>query len=254
LSTNNNTLFIGKVLLELEEVDSTNSYAMNLLSKNKPSEGTVISAHDQTEGRGQIGSNWESEAGKNITISLFLYPSFLPIKQQFLLNQAMSLSVFDFISRFIKTDVKIKWPNDIVVNDKKIAGTLIQNILAGNHFQTSIIGIGINVNQTYFRSDVPNPTSLKLETKSENDLQNLVNLLCCDIEKRYLQLRADHSSIIQKEYLSNLYRYQEDAIYQRMDNDAVFSGKIIGVDESGKLLIDHTKGQSAFSIKEVKFL
>ena len=254
MSTNNNTLFIGKVLLELEEVDSTNSYAMNLLSKNKPSEGTVISAWNQTNGRGQIGSNWDSEAGKNITISLILYPTFLPIKQQFILNQAMSLGVFDFISRFINTEVKIKWPNDIVVKDKKIAGTLIQNILSSNHFQTSIIGIGVNVNQTFFRSNLPNPTSLKLETKSESDLQNLINLLCSNIEKRYLQLRADHFSIIQKEYLSNLYRYQEDAIYQRMDNDNVFSGKIIGVDESGKLLIDHRRGQSSFSVKEVKFL
>ena len=254
MTTINNTLFIGKVLLQLEEVDSTNSYAIDLLSKNKPSEGTVISAWKQTNGRGQIGSSWESEAGKNITVSLILYPSFLPIKQQFLLNQIMSLSIFDFISRFINAEVKIKWPNDIVVKNKKIAGTLIQNILSPNNFQTSIIGIGINVNQTFFKSETPNPTSIKLETNTENDLQNLINLLCCDIEKRYLQLRADHSSIIQKEYLSNLYRYQEDAIYQRMDNDEVFSGKIIGVDESGKLIIDHTKGQSAFSIKELKFL
>jgi BirA family biotin operon repressor/biotin-[acetyl-CoA-carboxylase] ligase len=254
LSTNNNTLFIGKVLLQLEEVNSTNSYAIELLSKNKPSEGTVISAWNQTQGRGQIGSNWESEAGKNITISLVLYPTFLPIKQQFLLNQAISLSVFDFISRFINAEVKIKWPNDIVVSDKKIAGTLIQNILSSNNFQTSIIGIGVNVNQSFFKSDTPNPTSIKLETKGENDLKNLIDLLCNDIEKRYLQLRADKASIIQREYLSNLYRYQEDAIYQRMDNDAIFSGKIVGVEESGKLIIDHSKGQAIFSIKEVKFL
>ncbi len=254
MSTNNNTLFIGKVLLQLEQVDSTNSYALELLSKNKPSEGTVISAWNQSQGRGQIGSGWESEAGKNITISLILYPTFLPIKQQFLLNQAISLSVFDFISRFINAQVKIKWPNDILVGDKKIAGTLIQNILYSDNFQTSIIGIGINVNQTLFLSDAPNPTSLKLETKSENELPNLIDLLCSDIEKRYLQLRSDKSSIIEKEYLSNLYRFREDAIYQRMDNDEVFSGKIVGLEESGKLIIDHAKGQTVFSIKEVKFL
>ena len=164
------------------------------------------------------------------------------------------MSVFDFISRFINTQVKIKWPNDILVGNKKIAGTLIQNTLYSNNFQTSIIGIGINVNQTFFLSDAPNPTSLKLETKSENELPILIDLLCCDIEKRYLQLRSDKSSIIQKEYLSNLYRFQENAIYQRTDNEDIFSGKIVGVDESGKLIIDHTKGQAVFSIKEVKFL
>jgi BirA family transcriptional regulator, biotin operon repressor / biotin---[acetyl-CoA-carboxylase] ligase len=254
LSTNNNTLFVGKVLLHLKELDSTNAYALNLLSKNKPSEGTVISAWNQTKGRGQIGSEWESEAGKNITISLILYPTFLPIRKQFLLNQAISLSIFDFISRFLNNEVKIKWPNDILVGDKKIAGILIQNILSSNNYQTSIVGLGINVNQISFKNFTPNPTSIILETKIESDLENLISLLCDDIEKRYLQLRANNISIIQQNYLSNLYHFGEDAIYRRMDNEEVFSGKIVGVDESGKLIIDHPKGQSVFSMKEVKFL
>ncbi len=254
MNNNSNTLFIGKVLLHLEELDSTNAYALNLLSKNKPSEGTVISAWKQTKGRGQIGSEWESEAGKNITLSVILYPTFLLINQQFLLNQTISLSIFDFISRFVNTEVKIKWPNDILVRDKKIAGILIQNTLSANIFHTSIIGIGINTNQTIFKSDAPNPTSVKLETNQENDLNKFIALLCENIEKRYLQLRSRNESIIQKDYLSNLYRFQEDAIYQRIDNEDVFSGKIVGIDESGKLLIDHKKGQSAFSMKEVKFL
>ena len=107
--------------MQFDELDSTNSYAIELLSKNKPSEGTVISAWNQAKGRGQIGSSWESEAGKNLTISLILYPTFLPIKQQFLLNQAISLSIYDFISRFIKNGVSIKWPNDILLNGKKVA-------------------------------------------------------------------------------------------------------------------------------------
>lgn len=254
MSTNNNTLFVGKVLLHLKELDSTNAYALNLLSKNKPSEGTVISAWNQTCGRGQIGSNWESEAGKNITMSLILYPNFLPIKQQFLLNQAISLSVFDFVSRFVSAEVKIKWPNDVFVNNKKIAGILIQNSLSSNIFQSSVIGLGININQTIFKSDAPNPTSVKLETDNENNLEDLMELLCADLEKRYLQLRSGNISLIQQSYLNNLYRFQEDAIYQRMDNQEIFSGKIVGTDETGKLLVDHNKGQSAFSMKTIKFL
>ena len=240
--------------MQFDELDSTNSYAIELLSKNKPSEGTVISAWNQAKGRGQIGSSWESEAGKNLTISLILYPTFLPIKQQFLLNQAISLSIYDFISRFIKNGVCIKWPNDILVFDKKIAGTLIQNILSSNIFQTSIVGVGLNVNQTQFLSDAPNPTSLKIETNKDFELLNTIELLCGDIEKRYLQLRSDKSGIIQKDYLSKLFRYQEDAIYQRMDNNEVFNGKIVGIEDSGKLIIDHSNGQSSFSIKEIKFL
>ena len=254
MSTNINTLFIGKVLLQLERVDSTNSYAIELLSKNKPSEGTVISTYNQSDGRGQIGSKWESEPGKNITLSLILYPSFLPIKQQFLLNQVISLSVFDFISKHVKSEVKIKWPNDIMVDNRKVAGTLIQNILSSNVFQTSVIGIGVNVNQTIFKSDAPNPTSIKLETNSDLLIDEQIKLLCNDIEKRYLQLRANNQSIIKRDYLNNLYRFQEDAIYQQAENGEVFSGKIVGVDESGKLIIDHQKGQSMFSMKEIKFL
>ena len=254
MNTNNNTLFIGKVLMHLDELNSTNAYALDLLSKNKPSEGTVISAWKQTNGRGQIGSSWESEAGQNITISIILYPKFLPVKQQFRLNQAISLSIYDFISQLIDADVKIKWPNDIFVRDKKIAGTLIQNIISSNNFQASIIGLGINVNQILFQSDAPNPTSIKLETNQESDIKKLIALLCNKIEKRYLQLRSDSYLIIQKDYLNNLYRFQEDAIYQRMDNEEIFSGKIVGIDETGKLLIDHKKGQTAFSMKEVKFL
>lgn len=252
--TNNNTLFIGKVLLHLKELNSTNAYALNLLTKNKPGEGTVVSAWNQTQGRGQIGSSWESEAGKNITISIILYPSFLPIRQQFILNQAISLGIFDFISKFISTQVKIKWPNDLLVRDKKIAGTLIQNILSSNIFQSSVIGVGINVNQVLFKSDAPNPTSLKLETKKEYDVNSLIDLLCSAIEKRYLQLRAGNISILQQDYLNNLHQFQEEAIYQRTDNREIFSGKIVGIDESGKLIIDHKKGQSAFSMKEVRFL
>lgn len=252
--TNNNTLFIGKVLLHLKELNSTNAYALNLLTKNKPGEGTVVSAWNQTQGRGQIGSSWESEAGKNITISIILYPSFLPIRQQFILNQAISLGIFDFISKFISTQVKIKWPNDLLVRDKKIAGILIQNILSSNIFQSSVIGVGINVNQVLFKSDAPNPTSLKLETKKEYDVNSLIDLLCSAIEKRYLQLRAGNISILQQDYLNNLHQFQEEAIYQRTDNQEIFSGKIVGIDESGKLIIDHKKGQSAFSMKEVRFL
>lgn len=240
--------------MHLKELNSTNAYALNLLTKNKPGEGTVVSAWNQTQGRGQIGSSWESEAGKNITISIILYPSFLPIRQQFILNQAISLGIFDFISKFISTQVKIKWPNDLLVRDKKIAGILIQNILSSNIFQSSVIGVGINVNQVLFKSDAPNPTSLKLETKKEYDVNSLIDLLCSAIEKRYLQLRAGNISILQQDYLNNLHQFQEEAIYQRTDNQEIFSGKIVGIDESGKLIIDHKKGQSAFSMKEVRFL
>lgn len=249
-----NTLFIGKVLLNFTKLVSTNTYALSLVSKNKPSEGTVISAWSQSGGRGQIGNTWESEAGKNITISIILYPFFIPIRKQFVLNQAISLGVLDFLSNFIDTDLKVKWPNDIYVKDKKIAGILIQNTLSKSIIQSSIVGIGININQTEFRSDAPNPTSLSLESSGGFEPENLIPELCKTIEKRYLQLRALDFEVLKKDYLQGLYRFQEDAIFQRADTKEAFSGKIVGLDDAGRLKIDTNKGESVFSFKEVKFL
>ena len=151
---------IGNNHIRLNRVNSTNKYAVEMIAKSKPIEGTVISASFQYEGRGQIGRFWESEAEKNITCSTILRPDFLEASDQFQLNIAISLALHDFISHFLDNkDVKIKWPNDIYVGDKKIAGILLQNSLIGKKVNSTIVGTGININQTEFSGDVPNPTS-----------------------------------------------------------------------------------------------
>ncbi len=249
-----NTLFVGKVLKELPKLASTNQYALSLLSKSKPIEGTVISTDDQYQGRGQIGSGWESEPRKNITISLILYPTFLPIKNQFLLNQAISLSVMDCIQKFLPGNVKIKWSNDIYIENNKVSGILIQNNLSNSRIYSSIIGIGINVNQTKFITQPPNPTSFKLETWQEFDLQVVRNELCHCLEIRYLQLKAGKIALLQDDYLQNLYRFEKMALYQRLNED-VFYGKIIGIENSGKLKIEDEFGVvESFAVKEIRFL
>ncbi len=235
------------------KLDSTNQFATEYLSKNNPSEGTVISTHCQDKGRGQIGSQWESEPDKNISLSVILYPNFVEIQQQFLLSQTISLGVFDFIRKHLGQNIKVKWPNDIYVKDKKVAGTLIQNTLTANKFQSSVVGIGININQQTFLSDAPNPTSFKMETGKDFDLDEMTKDLCWAVEKRYLQLRAQQKQIIQQDYLNNLYRFMEDGLFQRPDG-TIFNGKIIGVTEQGKLRLVHNKGEELFEIKEVKFL
>ena len=126
------TLFIGRNHIEVPSVNSTNEYAPTLLSKSKPPEGTVISTQDQYAGRGQIGSSWESQPGKNISLSIILYPIFLPIAQQFLLNQCISLAIFDLADKYFPKKTEIKWPNDIYVKGKKVAGILIQNTISGS--------------------------------------------------------------------------------------------------------------------------
>ncbi len=247
-----NTLFVGKVRHHFAQLASTNGYATELLSKNKPTEGTIITTDYQVDGRGQIGNKWESEARKNLTFSIILYPTFLQIRDQFLLNQAISLAVLDFTINFTNNFVKVKWSNDIYVFNNKIAGILIQNTLSGSKISTSIVGIGLNINQTEFQS-APNPTSLKLETAQDFDLNEMLNRLLWYIECRYLQLKAGRHDFLRQDYLQHLYRYAEDALYQRPDG-TIFSGKITGISPIGQLLISHQKGEEAFGFKEVKFV
>ena len=253
MNTIKKTLFIGKNFLHFDMLASTNEHATKILSKSTPPDGTVISTYNQHQGKGQSGSNWESEPDKNISLTLILYPSFLLARQQFLLNQAISLGVRDFTSMYANNRVKIKWSNDIYVNDNKIAGILIQNTLMGQNIHSSIVGIGININQTKFLSDAPNPTSLQLETQQNYSLTELTELLCWKIEVRYLQLRQNAIQNLRLDYLEHLYRYMEDALYQEPEGE-IFQGRIIGIEDSGKLLLQSKKGQHSYAMKEVKFI
>ena len=248
-----NTLFIGKVFHEFPSLPSTNLYAAELLSKSKPSEGTVISAVHQTAGRGQIGSSWEAEAGQNLTLSVILYPSFLPVHRQFLLNQAVALSVKDFITRYTEKPVKVKWPNDIYIGEEKVAGILIQTSLNQKGFQNCIVGVGINVNQRVFSPLLPNPTSLHLATGRSYELPSLIEDYCLFLEQRYLQLKGGQWQAIGEEYLRHLYRMGKKTRFERTEGEQ-FTGEIAGIGASGQLLIRHGGTEEAFHLKEIKML
>lgn len=252
LLRNKNTLFVGKVFLHFPTLPSTNLYAQELLSKSKPSEGTVISTFNQTAGRGQIGSSWISEPGSNLTLSVILYPSFLDIRRQFLLNQAVSLAVRDFVAKYVQKNVFVKWPNDIYVEGRKIAGILLQSALAGNRMESVVAGVGVNVNQVHFPDDIPNPTSLRLETGEELDLEELSGALCLFLEQRYLQLKKDDFPVLQQDYRSALFGFQQKRKFQYPDGRS-FEGKIIGIAETGKLLIERENRVETFGLKEVIF-
>lgn len=252
-----NPLFTGKEITELESVDSTNSYATELLKHRRLTEGHVVWAKRQTQGRGQRGNVWESEPGSNVTLSVILYPTFLPPGKQFYLTQAISLGVCDFVSYYLnrcgaQRPVFIKWPNDIFAGDQKIAGILIENSLRGAQIAAAVTGIGINVNQSVFNS--PNdPTSLRLLTGHTFDIRACVHDLCAFIEPRYLQLRAGKIALLQEEYHSRMYRMDEWSYYRA--GDRVFAGRISGVTDEGRLLVDAESGERlVFDFKEVTFL
>lgn len=245
------TLFIGQQHIKLSRIDSTNRYAQDLAKNGLLHNGAIISATEQFSGKGQRGSTWHSFAGKNLTISIFLKPSFLKANQQFLISQCIALAVCDCVKLYCKNHVFIKWPNDILINDKKAAGILIENTLKNDYIDYSIIGIGLNVNQCEFEN-LPQATSLKLQTGNDFLIDEVLNDLCKQIEKRYFQLIND-SSAIQKNYLENLYRYKSFANYHYKGNE-VFA-QIIDIDDNGKLILEKEDGEILnCDLKEVAFV
>lgn len=223
----------------MPSVDSTNEYAKLLLSKSTPADGTVIFAREQTAGKGQFGKKWESVAGKNLTFSVIFYPHFLESQQAYRLHQVISLALHDFFeSLYVQT--RIKWPNDIYVADTKLAGILIENALLKEQLSYSVVGIGINVNQTIFSADVPHPVSLKILLKKEFDLSSLLNQFFPFLETRYLQLKRGETEALKSAYQSLLYTLNEKRIFKTSAEN--YEGMIRGVDDSGRLIIETASG------------
>lgn len=244
---------IGGHVIHLPSVDSTNLFAIDLLANSKPAEGTVVSTDEQTRGRGQSGSSWQSEAGKNAALSVILYPTFLHPREQFYLSQIVSLAIWDALHDFLGDKVRIKWPNDIYVNDKKICGILIQNSISSHKILSSIIGIGLNINQQKFSKDLPNPTSLIIETGEEYPILDVLQVLYKKLNQYYLQLQTKNFALINTAYMERLYRFGEIANFQ--DQQGLhFSGAIEGTSSTGKLKINTSDGVKLFSLKEVKYL
>ena len=215
-------------------------------------EGTVIITDNQTAGRGQRGNSWEAISGENLTFSLILKPNFLKASDQFQLNVAISMGVFYFLSEFIDENLKVKWSNDIYFGDKKMGGILIENSLQGYQIGHSIIGIGLNINQTKFSNE--GATSLRNVTQNplKYDLSELLKKLLENIEINYLKIKNNDYESLKIKYLSNLYRFEEHHYFRR--NGQQFLGQIIGIDKTGKLGIETDGNVIYFDFKEVEFM
>ncbi|MBL7782684.1 MAG: biotin--[acetyl-CoA-carboxylase] ligase [Saprospiraceae bacterium] len=258
-----NTLFIGKVYLRFDELPSTNDYAAELLAaghdlytKSKPAEGTVIRADRQSAGRGQFGSRWESEAGKNLTFSVILYPTWLEVGAQFYLSMAVALGVHDALIEICQNRpaVRIKWPNDLYLGSRKTGGILIQNTLTGNGIQSSIVGIGLNINQLQFGADLPNAVSLAAATGREHDPEKVLYLVLECLERRYLQLKAGQTTALHTAYESLLERLGTEADFVETATGMAFKGTILGVTAAGLLRVMIGSEERTFGIKEIRFL
>ena len=249
----NNTFFTGKFLLHLPSVDSTNDFAKEYMAKSSPIDGTVILADEQLAGRGQAGNFWLSEANRNLTFSLIYHTAFLRAQEQFYLNMAISLGLQSFVNKQVESGnykTVIKWPNDILANEKKIAGILIENTISGVQMKYSVIGIGLNVNQTMFPAAI-NATSLNLLLVKEYDRNKMLNELLSYLEKYFFLLKERKFDLLKKEYLGNLYRFNLEATYIKAGNE--FTGIITDVNESGNLIMETKNGIEKFGFKEISF-
>ncbi|WP_316849906.1 biotin--[acetyl-CoA-carboxylase] ligase [Pedobacter agri] len=247
------TLFVGQNLIKLKEVDSTNNYLKELLSKSEPlPEGTAIMADNQFAGRGQQNSVWQTEVGKNISASIYFKPSALALNKQFYLNMAVSLAVSEALSHFIPQGIKIKWPNDMYYLNKKLGGILIENTLTGSSIKSSVIGIGLNINQEHFAEDISHKaTSVFRILHKEVQLEVIMEKLFVFMEKYYLILKSGKFSILHDIYLERLYNFGISRFYKQ--GGEVFEGIIDGVEENGQLLMNVGGTQKLFNFKEIEF-
>jgi birA, biotin-[acetyl-CoA-carboxylase] ligase region len=245
-------MIIGSNLLFFENLPSTNTHAVNLLKKNNLPEGTIVYTNYQSAGRGQTGNRWDSEDSKNLLISIVLFPAFLNPADQFYISMTISLGICDFLLKFIP-DCSIKWPNDIYVNNDKIAGILLESSITGNQIEYTIAGIGLNINQEKFPCALPNPVSLRLLSGLSYDINSCLDQLGTDLDKRYRQLIAGQFPHLRDEYVSKLYRLNK--WFKFKDVNGIYIGRILTIADYGRLQIESQNGRLyEYSFKEVEFI
>lgn len=248
------TLFVGQRIIRLDQVDSTNNFAMGLLKGMGLEEGAVITTARQTRGKGQRGNSWESQPGQNVTCSIVLKPTFLDPAKQFDLTRAISLALTDVLLDIVpQHEIRIKWPNDVFIDDGKIGGILIENILSGGQLTYAVVGIGFNVNQIDFQSGGATATSLRKITGQTFDVDGILKMMCAAIEVRYLQLRQRHEEKLQQEYFSRLFKAGITSRYT--DYSAIFEATIVDVTKEGLLVLKDGHGNDRkFAMKEVGWI
>ncbi|HKP31151.1 MAG TPA: biotin--[acetyl-CoA-carboxylase] ligase [Chitinophagaceae bacterium] len=240
---------IGKPFIILDTVDSSNNYAMEQVHAGLASHGHAYFAKDQYAGKGQRGKTWISEPGENIALSIVLNATYPGNQNPFLLSAAIALAGYDFLDDLLKTNVSIKWPNDLYWRDRKTGGILIENIYQGKEWRYAIAGIGINVNQTEFPEGI-NAVSIREITGEKFDALELASHLCGKIQTRYEQLTKNNKNLI-SEYNEHLFKKKE-AVKLRKGN-IVFETTVDHVTSSGELITKDTI-ERVFEFGEIEWI
>ena len=239
-------------LINIPETDSTNLQASALLSERADLVPFVVWSGYQRSGRGQGKNVWIAEKDKNLLCSIVVYPRFLDVSNHFYLSKITALALHDTLSHYLG-NVEVKWPNDILMNDRKIAGILIENTLQDKDLLNSIVGIGININQTHFPSFSPEATSMLIETGSEYDVEKVLIQLLDQFDYWFGILTEKNWQLIDKQYIRALYRFNENANYRSEGYE--FEARLVGVEADGHALLENkAMGLLRFGVKEVEFL
>jgi len=241
------------LIVKLDAINSTNTYLKGWAKENTAVQWAVVVAKSQTAGKGQQNESWQSESGKNLTFSILYRFDNLPLSQQFHLNCAISLSLYDTLLPIIGKSLTVKWPNDIMSDNKKLGGILIENTVKKGNITQSVIGVGLNVNQINFPNDLPNATSLGMISKKTYDLDKLLQSILESVKRRFELLEMKKYDTLNKVYQKTLFR--RNVLSQFSDGNKIFNGKIIKVTTAGKLQIElENKTVKEFYLKEIKYI
>lgn len=242
-----------KMYRYLAVVDSTNQWMKTRLREAVLPEGFVVRAGYQEAGRGQGTNRWESERGRNLLFSVLLRPEHIPVSSQFVLSQLISLAIVHTLHQLLPDDkdaFTVKWPNDIYWNDRKLGGILIENVLQGGCIKSCVIGVGLNINQTTFYSDAPNPVSLKQLSGHRHRIKNVMH----GILHHLFEIYSCEADAIRAGYARLLYRREGFHPFYS-DGKGRFEASIVRVDDDGRLVLKEKTGdESGFYFKEVRFL
>ena len=240
-------------LIKLNAIGSTNSHLRQLCTKEVLADYTVVFADHQTEGRGHMGTNWSSQKGKNLTCSVYKEIQGLPLDQSFNISMLTSLAIIRTLEHFNVPRLSVKWPNDILSENKKICGILIENISKNGKIEASILGIGLNVNQTSFKN-LPKAASLKLILGRLFDREELLNLIVANLNYYFDQLTSGHSKRIKNRYEKLLFRKGKPSTFRDKDGH-MFPGYIRGVTDNGYLkVLTEDEILREFDLKDVELL
>lgn len=238
--------------LLLQTTSSTNSYLSDLISQGAFPHGYCVCSRFQSAGRGQAGNIWESAEGENLLFSLLLHTHKFPLDRQFLLSEVVSIAICRFLSRY-RISARIKYPNDIFVGDKKIAGILIENRIVGKAMQYSIVGIGLNVNQEAFMQNRATATSMRSITGERYHIDSLLQSLRHEILDRVDGFSIENKFECKEQYFSLLYR--SDGYYPYEADGVRFDAKIVDIADDGMLYLTTDKGEERkYYFKQVRFI